>query len=98
MELPKEKWAFIIVRKRREIQGKLGFYKSGVKDQQAWYGLTLPCIDIRFIKFLQWGKPQKEKHNIKTICDKCHTQYMASKEDVENGTSVCPYCFEERFA
>ncbi len=59
MKLPTEKWAILIVRQRREIQGRIGFYKSGVKDKEKWYGLTLPYIDIRFIKFLQWGIPQK---------------------------------------
>jgi len=60
MNLPTEKWSFRVARKRRAVQGRLGFYKSGVKYEQKWYGLTLPYIDIRFIKFLQWGIPQPE--------------------------------------
>ncbi len=90
MILPTEKWAFMIVRKRRAVQGKLGFYKSGVKDEERWYGLVLPCLDIRLIKFLQWGIPQSE--NVKVICDECHSRYMTSKESGENGTSQCPIC------
>ena len=60
MILPTEKWAVMIVRKRRAIQGRLGFYKCGVKDKEKWYGLALPYIDIRLIKFLRWGIPQPE--------------------------------------
>lgn len=60
MNLPTEKWVFLIVRKRRTIQGRLGFYRSGVKDKEVWYGLTLPYFDIRFIKFLQWGIDQSK--------------------------------------
>lgn len=60
MILPTTKWAILIARQRRAIQGRNGFYKSGIKDKEKWLGLTLPYIDIRFIKYLQWGIPQAE--------------------------------------
>jgi len=59
MNLPTVKWQFYIQRVRRSVQGRIGFYRAGVQNEQIWYGLTLPYIEIRFIKFLQWGNPQK---------------------------------------
>jgi len=44
---------FLIIKRKRNMQTQFGFYKSGIKNEQKWYGLELPYIDFRIVKFIK---------------------------------------------
>ena len=47
------KYALRIIPRHLRIQNQFGFYKSGIKNEQTWYGLEVPFLDVRIVKFLK---------------------------------------------
>jgi len=37
------------IKRKRNMQNHFGFYKSGIQNEQKWYGFEMPYLDIRLI-------------------------------------------------
>lgn len=43
---------FYIIRRKLQLQNIFGFYKSGIKNEQIWYGFEIPFLDFRVIIYV----------------------------------------------
>ena len=43
---------FLIIKRKRVAQNRMGFYRSGIYREQRWYGLEIPHLDFRIVRFL----------------------------------------------
>lgn len=48
----------LFIRRKLRNQNRFGFYISGIMGEQNWYGLELPWLDIRIVKYI--GKKDSE--------------------------------------